>query len=314
MIAVDVGGTSFKGALVAEDGRTLGEEALPLAGLRGEEAMLALEALCGRLAEAATRRRLAPLALGVVAPGMDDASGTVLYASNLGWRDMQVAERLRQRLALPVATGHDVRSAGLAEGLLGAGRGARDLAFIMIGTGIAAALVSNGSTIAGARNTGGEFGHAPVVMDGEPCACGQRGCLEAYASAASIARRYAGLGGFPALTAAEIAGAQAHDPLAARVWSEAVEALASGLAILTMLLDPEVFVLGGGLVEAGPVLLVPLVAALDRRLAWRPAPPIRRSGLGLAAGRIGAAILAYRVAGRAEVVEGWSIRDQGRPS
>ena len=314
VIAVDVGGTSFKGALVADDGRTRVEETLPLAGSRGEDAMLALESLCGRLVEAATHRGLAPLAIGIIAPGMDDASGRVMYASNLGWRDMPVAERLRQRLALPVATGHDVRTAGLAEGLLGAGRGARDLAFIMIGTGIAAALVSNGTAIAGARNTGGEFGHAPVVMNGERCACGQHGCLEAYASASSIARRYAGFGGSPALTAAEIAVAQARDPLAARVWADAVEALSSGLAFVTMLLDPEVFILGGGLVEAGPVLLDPLAAALDRRLAWRPAPPIRRSALGLSAGRIGAAILAYRLAGRAEIVEGWSALKTWRPN
>jgi glucokinase len=193
-----------------------------------------------------------------------------------------------------MALGHDVRTAGVAEALLGAAREVRDSALIMIGTGIAAALVTDGHAIAGAGQMGCEIGHAPVYPDGEPCPCGQIGCLETYASAAAIARRYRALGGADAPTAAEIAARLGADPRADRVWNDAVQALAISLTTVTMLLDPSVIVIGGGLADADAALLVPLRAALARRLAWRPAPPILRSRLGSRGALLGAAILAFR--------------------
>ncbi len=306
VLAVDVGGTSFKGALIDAAGHLRHGETASIRGLAGEEAYAHLATLCDRLRQVATDRDLRPLALGVITPGMDEVSGSVLFSSNLGWRGLPLRGRLEGQLGLPVAVGHDVRTAGLAEGLLGAGRGAPDFAFVMIGTGIAAAFVTHGAVVAGARSMGGELGHAPVIADGEPCACGQLGCLEAYASGSGIARRYAALGGSAPLTAVEIAAAQGHDPVAAKVWGEAVNALALGLVTVTMMLDPAVIVLGGGLAEAGAVLLDPLRAALERRLAWRTPPPILASMLGLAAGRIGAAMLAFQRVGYAGQVDTWT--------
>ncbi len=304
VLAVDVGGTSFKGAVVDDAGRfRLGADAV-LAGASGEAAYAHLEALCGRLAADARARDLAPVALGLVAPGLDEVGGTVRFSSNLGWRDLPLRARLEAASGLPVATGHDVRTSGIAEGLLGAGRGFEDFAFVMIGTGVAAAFVSNGRVATGARAMGGEFGHAPVVPDGEPCPCGQRGCLEVYASGAGIARRYRTAAG-RTLTAREVAGARTFDPQAARVWDEAVRVLGLGLASVTLMLDPGVVVLGGGLAEAGPALLDPLREALAGRLAWRPPPPLAVSRLGLAAGRVGAAVLAFRAAGRGDAVAAW---------
>lgn len=295
VLAVDVGGTSFKAALVEPDGAMRIWETAPTQGALGEAAYLRLAAYIGRvLGDIAGE---APVAIGLIAPGMDERSGQVLFAANLGWRDFPLGARLAAAFGLPVAAGHDVRTAGLAESLLGAARGERDAALIMIGTGIAAAFLCGGQAVSGARQMACEIGHVPVYPEGEPCACGQFGCLETYASAAAIARRYRAAGGVEALSAAAIAGRLGHDPLADRVWGEAVEALAIACATVTLMLDPAVIVIGGGLAEAEGVLLAPLGAALARRLAWRPPPPLKRTALGGRGALLGAAILAFRSQG-----------------
>lgn len=150
-----------------------------------------------------------------------------------------------------------------------------------------------------------EVGHAPVFPGGEPCPCGQFGCLETYASAAAIARRYRAAGGTDALTAAEIAARLGSDPIADLVWTEAVQALSISLVTVTMLLDPAVIVIGGGLADADAVLLDPLRMALAGRLAWRSPPPIRRSELGGRGALLGAAILAFRRLGLPDASAGW---------
>jgi glucokinase len=246
-----------------------------------------------------------PDAIGLIAPGMDETTGHVIFAANLGWRYFPLGPRLVERHGLPVASGHDVRTAGLAEALLGAARGFPDSVMVMIGTGIAAALVSHGQLVAGGRGMAGELGHAPVFPDGEPCPCGQIGCLETYASASAIARRYRALGGAGTPVAAEIAARLGSDAVADRVWDDAVQALSISLTTVTMLLDPAVIVIGGGLAEADAVLLDPLRVALARRLVWRPPPSILRSGLGSGGALLGAAILAFRRLGLEHVAQGW---------
>jgi glucokinase len=307
VLAVDVGGTSFKGAVVDAEGRMLLADAAPTLGETGEAVFKRLDDFIGGLEAAAAAQGLASAAIGLIAPGMDERTGRVMFSSNLGWRDFPLGPRLAERHDLPIATGHDVRTAGLAEALLGAARGVADSAMVMIGTGIAAALVSGGQAIAGAGRMACEIGHAPVFPGGEPCPCGQFGCLETYASAAAIARRYRALGGAGAPTAAEIATRLAIDPIAARVWDDAVQALAISLTTVTMLLDPAVIVIGGGLAEADAVLLDPVRADLARRLAWRPAPPIRRSELGSRGALLGAAILAFRRLGSGDLPGRWQL-------
>ena len=294
VLAVDVGGTSFKAALIDAAGRRLFTDATSTHGDLGEAAFARLDAFVGGCIAAGAGMGLAPGAIGLIAPGMDESNGHVLFAANLGWRDFPLGPRLGERHALPVASGHDVRTAGLAEALLGAARGFSDSVMVMIGTGIAASVVTHGHVVAGARGMAGELGHAPVFPGGEPCACGQIGCLETYASAAAIARRYRAMGGAGAALAAEIAVRLGSDPVADRVWDDAVQALSIALTTVTMLLDPAVVVIGGGLAEAGDVLLDPLRVALAGRLAWRPPPPLRRSELGGGGALLGAAILAFR--------------------
>jgi glucokinase len=170
---------------------------------------------------------------------------------------------------------------------------------VPIGTGIAAAHVVDGKVFTGAHGATGEIGHIVVRPGGPPCGCGQRGCLEAIASAAAVARRYAerraqgGNGDEAAAGADRVAAlASAGDPVAADVWRETVDALADGLLIGIALFDPEAVVVGGGLAEAGDALLVPLADALHARLTFHREPVLRRAALGDEAGCLGAALLA----------------------
>jgi predicted NBD/HSP70 family sugar kinase len=305
VLAIDVGGTSFKAALIDAEGRSLFADTTPTLGAMGEAAFARLDGFVGDCLAAGAALGVVPRAIGLIAPGMDESTGHVFVAANLGWRDVPLGPRLAERHGLPVACGHDVRTAGLAEALLGAACAVSDSVMVMIGTGIAASVVSHGQVVAGARGMAGELGHAPVFPDGEPCACGQIGCLETYASAAAIARRYRTLGGAGAPVAAEIAARLGSDPIADRVWDDAVQALSISLTVVTMLLDPAVIVIGGGLAEADAVLLDPVRMALSRRLAWRPAPPILRSRLGGGGALLGAAILAFRRLGLDACVQAW---------
>jgi glucokinase len=296
--AVDVGGSGFRGALVDRQGHILHTESVARDGQSGEAALAMLLAQIDRLRAGADI-----VALGVIAPALDERTGSIPFAVNLGWRDLPLRSVLAAHTGLPVGVGHDVRSAGRAELALGAARGHADAAMVMLGTGIAATLVSNGAVLGGQS---GELGHIPVHPGGTPCACGQRGCLEAYASAGAVARRYRQAGG-EALSAATIAARLGRDARADAVWAEAVEALALGLVTLTLLLDPAVIVLGGGLAEAGAALTEPLEAAMARHMTLRPAPPLRRSRLGQTGALLGAAMLGFAAAGETEVASGWAF-------
>jgi glucokinase len=293
VLAVDLGGTALKGAVVAEDGATVAESTLatPADGI-----LAALVAMLAELRRTAADAGHDVVGAGVATPGMiDEQHGIVHYASNLGWRDVPLLDILRSELSLPVAVGHDVRAAGLAERSTGAARGFGDFALVPIGTGVAAALVSSGGVVTGATGAAGEFGHIPVIPDGEPCTCGQRGCLEVYMSGAGVARRYHAAGG-EALSTRRIVDRLGHDPLADRIWSEALDVLAQGLNILTLLLDPGLIVLGGGVSHAGDALFGPLGDRMSAGLAWRDRPPVVQSALGGDAGRAGAALLAFDAA------------------
>ncbi|GAA0318385.1 ROK family protein [Kineococcus aurantiacus] len=295
MLAVDVGGTGLKGAVVDARGHTVAVRDRPsrAGGRPVVDNLRDLLADLAALAAAAGPER--PVAVGVGTPGtVDEASGTVVYASNLGWRDLGLRRLLEEATGLPVAVGHDGRAAGRAEQLVSGTRG--NFVFVPIGTGISAALVVGGVAVAGVSGAAGEFGHVVVHPDGELCPCGQRGCVEAYAAGAAVLRRYLARGGRAASTA-EVVGRLGTDALARQVWAEAVHALALGLQGLTVLLDPAEVVLGGGVSAAGPLLLEPLEVRLRSLLAWREPPPLRTARWGTEAGRVGAALLAFERVG-----------------
>jgi glucokinase len=295
VIALDVGGTGMKCALVRPDGMVYHAERHPTLASRGPAAVTTniLDIAAG-LAERARRDGLTPVAAGVAVPGVvDEETGTAVWSSNVGFRDVPLRALVSERLGVPTVLGHDVRAGGVAEARLGAGRGQRHVLFIAIGTGIAAAHVVDGKAFAGAHGAAGEVGHIIVRPGGPPCGCGARGCLESVASASAVGRRYAELSGIPDATAFDVAArSAAGEPLAAAVWREALEALADGLLTAQALYDAGVVVLGGGLAEAGEALLAPLRVALDARITFHRLPELTRAALGDTAGCLGAALLA----------------------
>lgn len=228
-------------------------------------------------------------AVGVVVPGVvDEEHGVGVFSANLGWRDFPFRLLLAERTGLPVSFGHDVRAGGLAEHRLGTARGLTDVVIMPIGTGIAAALMIGGRL----HVHGGELGHVDVGH-GEPCGCGQRGCVEAVASSAAIARRYSARTGKQVDRAAVVADlVRQGDPDAVAVWQDAVDGLAKGILIAATLLGPEAVVLGGGLALAGDLLIEPLRKRLTDLIVFQRQPELLLAALGDEAGCLGAALMA----------------------
>jgi glucokinase len=237
-------------------------------------------------------------AVGLVVTGIvDERRGMAVHSENVGWRNVPVSSLVEQATGLPVGFGHDVRAGTLAEWRLGAGRGLEDLVFVPVGTGVSAGIVVGGRLITGGGYAG-EIGHVDVGH-GEPCTCGGRGCVEALASAAAIARRYAAVSGRPVAGAREVAERMiAGDPTARRVWDDATEALALGLAWTSVVLAPQAILLGGGLARSGRLLFEPLGQALGRHLGVVRRPRLLPAALQDDAGFLGAALLAWEALGR----------------
>ncbi|MER5933839.1 ROK family protein [Streptomyces sp. NPDC002054] len=298
VIALDVGGTGMKAALVAEDGSLLHEARRATGRDRGPEAVVeSILDFAAELHALGVQRYGRPAsAAGIAVPGIVDAeNGLAVYAANLGWRDVPLRELAGSRLGgIPVALGHDVRTGGLAEGRIGAGRGADRFLFVPLGTGIAGAIGIAGRIEAGAHGYAGEIGHIVVRPGGPACGCGQHGCLETLASAAAVSRAWATACGDPGADAADCARAvAAGDSRAHQVWQAAVGALADGLVTALTLLDPRMLIIGGGLAEAGETLFTPLRTAVRERVTFQRLPHIVPAALGDTAGCLGAGLLAW---------------------
>lgn len=293
VLAFDVGGTDMKAALIDDAGRIVALERLatPHDGDRTAEAVVAAVAeLSARFR--AEHQDVRPQALGLLVPGhVDDEAGVGVFSENLGWHDFPFRASVEEAVGLPVTFSHDVRGAGEAEHRIGAAAPFRDVVVMAIGTGIAGAIFVDGRLHTGG-GMAGEMGHSRVA-DGPECACGSRGCLEAVASAAAIARRYAALSGVAVPGAKEVLElAAAGDAHAQAVWESALDALALDLSHTVALLAPEAIVIGGGLAQAGPALFEPLAARLDAILTFQRRPVLLPASIGENAGVIGAALRA----------------------
>ena len=308
-IGIDIGGTKCLGVLADESGSVRSEHRL--ATPRTGEALIAtiLEVVAHLAGEVTGGHP----AVGVGAPGLVDHSGVLRFAPNLPLvTELPVAARVRERLPVgtPVTVGNDASFAAWAEHTCGAARGAAHVLLATIGTGIGGGIVTEGRLQLGRHGFAGEIGHVVVDPQGPRCPCGQQGCWERYASGSGLGwmgreaaqagradRVVALAGGDPEavrgehVTVAAAAGdAQAEEVMARFAWW-----LALGLANLANVLDPELIVLGGGMVEAGAVLLDPTrdaFTALLEGAAHRPAIDLVAARLGERAGAIGAALLA----------------------
>lgn len=297
VLAIDVGGTGVKAGLFDEHGVLHHARTEPTARSADGSA----SALISQVREL-TRRfaedlpEVPPTVVGLSVPGIvNECDGTGVFSSNLGWRDAPIKALAEDALGLPVAFGHDVRAACLAEYELGAAKGARDAVILTVGTGIAGGIIVGGR-LAIADGYAGEIGHAPLDPTGPRCACGARGCVEQIASASAIRRRYEERSGRSVPGSKEVrARADAGDEVAARVWAEAVEALALTIGQLTAFLGPEVVAIGGGLSRAGDALFIPLRDAVQQLLSFHRLPRIVPAALLDDAGLLGTALRARAV-------------------
>ncbi len=309
MLGIDVGGTKVLAGAVDESGMV--HEVVRLLTPHRSKAPAVVE---DTIAEAVTilRTRYDVAAVGVGAAGFVDRSGErVLFAPHLSWRDEPLRKHLQERLGLPVLVDNDANATAWAELRFGAAQGRRDVLCITLGTGIGGALVVDGLVFRGANGLAGEFGHMQVVPGGRRCECGNRGCWEQYSSGNALVREARELVGTESPLAARLRELVAGDAdlitgafvtQAAREGDRAAEEilravgtwLGTGLAGLVAGFDPELVVVGGGVSDAGDLLLEPAREALARNLTGRghrPVPPVVAARLGASAGMIGAADL-----------------------
>lgn len=299
VIGVDIGGASVKAVLAGRDGQKRGQQRRPTpVGDSAAEVVDVVVELIDTL-RAGSARDLRVVGVGLVMPGVVDRSaGVARYSANIGWNDLPIRRLVSDRVGLPVTIDHDVRAATVAEMRAGAARGVPDMLFVSIGTGLAIGTVSGGKIVDGAFGLAGEAGHMPVFPDGEPCGCGQRGCAEAYASGAAVARRYAARTGAVSV-AADVVYARAADGdrVAATVVDEGITALTRMVLASVLINDPGVVVLGGGVSAAGAALRDPIERLLGETLCWRRPPRVTVSRFGADAGSYGACLLAWPHAG-----------------
>jgi glucokinase len=263
---LDIGGSKVSAVAVDQTGRVHAQARVPTT--RGPAGVV--DSAAAAIAELRRQLPLASVALaavGVGVPGLVDPSrGLVTHAVNLGLGadGLALADLLRDRLGVPVTVENDVNVAALGAASLGPGPEGADLAYLSVGTGIAAGLVLDGRLRRGSRGAAGEIGHIPLDPAGPVCRCGQRGCAEALASGAAIAASWPdGDGGNAA--ASLFAAAAGGDPVAVRVRDTVAGHLAALVRLLVLTVDVDVVVLGGGVGDVGEPLRASVAAALRRQ-------------------------------------------------
>jgi glucokinase len=307
-IGVDIGGTKVAAGVVDEHGMIL---ATTHRDTPAEDVAQIEDAIVAVVRELTACYDVE--AVGVGAAGFIDARrSTVMFAPNLAWRDEPLQASLQQRLGMLVVIENDANAAAWAEVRFGAGRGDAHVVALTVGTGIGGGIVINGQLLRGQFGAAAEIGHLTMVPDGRRCGCGLRGCWEQYASGRALVREAHELVQNSPETAGELvrlAGGRAEcitgemitqaalagDTAALRCFDVVGTWLGRGLAGLAAILDPGLFVIGGGVSAAGEVLRAPASVAFDASLTgrgYRPVAKLRIAELGPEAGLVGAADLA----------------------
>ncbi|MGH8971217.1 MAG: ROK family glucokinase [Actinomycetes bacterium] len=310
-IGVDIGGTKVAAGVVDERGTLLAEERRATPARDPDAVVGTIVAAIARLQEHHEVE-----AVGLAAPGfVDEIRSLVRIAPNIpGWRDRRLRSEVESQVGVPVVVENDANAAAWAECRYGAGRVENDLVMVTVGTGIGGGIINDGRLYRGRFGSAAEVGHMKVLSGGRPCGCGQRGCWEQYASGQALVReardraaadrvrahRLLALGdgtpeGIEGKHVTE--AAKAGDQVAVEAFGAVGEWLGVGLADLGAVLDPGLFVIGGGVSEAGGLLLEPARQGFAQNLSGhdlRPVAEIRIATLGNDAGMVGAADLARR--------------------
>jgi len=314
-IGVDVGGTKIAAAGVDGQGNICGRVHSPtdVSGPEMTVRSIAETIEAAIAASGASRGEITAVGLGL--PGkVDPERGIGILSVNLGWRDVPVKSMLEEELGLPCFIENDVKVAALGESRYGAGKGLRNMVYLTIGTGIAAGVIIEGKIYRGSTGMAGEIGHAIIERNGPRCKCGTRGCLEAVAAGPAIAAlaisaieagsetslRDMAKANKGLVTAEMVCqAARQGTPVAREIFEEIGSYIGLGVHMLIMLYDPELVVLGGGVTEAGDLLLNPVCRELKRLATWSYVAKemlkpemVRLSALGVDVGILGAAALA----------------------
>jgi len=306
-VGVDLGGTKIKAALVGPDGTIVFSTRKMTNASKGADSVIST---IGDAVHECLRQGAAT-AIGIGVAGQIDAeSGNVVFAPNLGWRDLPLRSELQRRLGLPVLVINDVRASTFGEWTYGAAPQTEHLVCLFVGTGIGGGAVLRGQIVEGCNNSAAELGHITIVAEGRKCRCPNLGCLEAYAGGWAIAERTQELirqnvdrgkkvleiaGSLEAVTAKSVSAALSEgDPLARQIVEETSRYLAAGIVTIINSLNPCVLILGGGIIRGIPELLSLAEPQIRRRALTTATNTLKivRSSLDADAGCIGAAVLA----------------------
>lgn len=313
-IGIDIGGTKILGALVDADGKILHEERVASPAQDPDKMVEVVVALIKSITEKAND---VIVGVGVAAAGFIDAGqSTILYAPNLNWRHEPLRERLQALVPHRVVIENDANAAGWAEYKFGAGRGAKDMVMLTLGTGVGGAVIADYKLRRGGFGIGGELGHVKVVQDGKQCGCGRKGCVEQYASGTAVlkaAKKLASSDGPAGRRLRELKEQHGElnghlvyqallegDQGARQVVAQAGDYLGQAMGTITAVLDPQIYVIGGGLSEAGELILEPIRQAFSKELparGFRPEAKVVAAQFSNQAGVIGAADLARETLG-----------------
>ncbi|WP_406447896.1 ROK family protein [Streptomyces sp. NBC_00876] len=299
--ALDIGGTKIAGALVDGSGTLLVRAQRPTpARESGEHVMAAVGEVLAELTASPLWGRACAVGIGSAGP-VDASAGTVSPVNVPGWRGFPLVARVsRATGGLPVELVGDGVAITAAEHWLGAARGHDNALCMVVSTGVGGGLVLGGALHPGPSGNAGHIGHISVDLDGDPCPCGSRGCVERIASGPNIARRALEGGWRPgpdgdASAVAVAAAARAGDPVAVASFERAAQALAAGIAATATLVEIDIAVIGGGVAGAGDVLFAPLRSALRRyaTLSFVQQLTVVPAVMGNDAGLVGAAAAAF---------------------
>ena len=310
-IGIDIGGMSIKGAAVDSNGRVYEKFSMPfIKGEPGEETIRKLaETVKEYIAANGLENKIAGIGLG--SPGtLDIKNGVVNYANNLGWENLHVADIFHEILPYPVRLTNDANAASLGEAKYGAGKSYENIIMLTLGTGVGGGIIINGKLYEGNEGKGAELGHSVIVVDGEQCTCGRKGCLETYASATALIRETKKamhsnrrslmwkvcpdidlVGGKVPFEAAK-----QGDKVAIDVLDNYIKYLGEGILNFCNIFRPNVVVLSGGIANAGDYLFDRVNKYIkDRNYGYKMTPEVKvvPAELGYDSGKIGAAALFF---------------------